>query len=167
MIRPAADAADYAVARKLIAEYIDWLPFELDFQDYEAELADLENHYAPPEGALLLVTDAEESAIGIVGVRRWGHGIAELKRMYVRPAGRGAGLGRRLAEAAITFAKNAGYAAIRLDSAQDIENRENPVGWRHIAFRRWTDGHQYGAGRSMPNAADRRSMSARSMLVGS
>ena len=118
MIRPAADPGDFAVARELIAEYIEWLPFELDFQDHESELADLADHYAAPDGTLLLAAGAGGEVIGTVGVRRWGDGIAELKRMYVRPVGRGSGLGRQLAEAAIQFARDAGYSAIRLDSDQ-------------------------------------------------
>ena len=118
MIRPAATPDDFSAARGLIAEYIDWLPFELDFQDHESELADLTNHYAAPDGTLLLAFDRNGGAIGTVGVRRWGDGIAELKRMYVRPEGRGSGLGRRLAEVAIGFARDAGYSAIRLDSDQ-------------------------------------------------
>ena len=51
-------------------------------------------------------------------MRRFEEGIAELKRMYVKPAGRGHGLGRELAEFAIEFARAAGYRVIRLDSDQ-------------------------------------------------
>jgi GNAT superfamily N-acetyltransferase len=118
VIRAAASAADFAAARRLISEYIDWLPFDLDFQDYESELADLRSHYAAPGGRLLLACNDAGEALGTVGVRSWGEGIAELKRMYVRPAGRGEGVGRRLAVAAIGFARAAGYRAIRLDSDQ-------------------------------------------------
>ena len=118
MISAATTPEDFAVARRLIREYIDWLPFELDFQDYESELADLSSHYAAPEGTLLLAFGTDGVAIGTVGVRRLGDGIAELQRMYLRPDGRGAGVGRRLAEAAIEFARDAGYTAIRLDSDQ-------------------------------------------------
>ena len=40
MIRPASSAGDFASAGLLIREYIDWLPFDLDFQDFESELAE-------------------------------------------------------------------------------------------------------------------------------
>jgi ribosomal protein S18 acetylase RimI-like enzyme len=43
-------------------------------------------------------------------------GTAEIKRLYVRPAWRGSGLGRRLAEAALIEAASRGYAVVRLDS---------------------------------------------------
>lgn len=118
MIRPASSPDDFAQAAELIAEYIAWLPFELDFQDFESELADLAGHYAAPGGAVFLAFDDTGDAIGTVGVRDFGDGIAELKRMYVRESGRGSGLGRRLADRAIHFARQAGYGHIRLDSDQ-------------------------------------------------
>ena len=119
MIRPAAALEDFARAGILIREYIEWLPFDLDFQDFESELAELPDHYAAPAGTLLLAfVDGGDEAVGTVGVRQFEGGIAELKRMYVQPAGRGHGLGRQLAEHAIDFARGAGYRVIRLDSDQ-------------------------------------------------
>lgn len=116
MIRQAASAADLARAAFLIKEYEVWLPFDLDFQDFESELADLAHHYAAPAGAILLAFGDGIDAVGIVGVRPFGQNIAELKRMYVQEAGRG--LGRQLACGAIDFAREAGYGAMRLDSDQ-------------------------------------------------
>lgn len=120
MIRRAVTREDFAAATELMREYIDWLPFELDFQDFESELADVAGHYAAPAGAVFLASDAGEEPQGVVGVRSLGECVAEMKRMYVAEAGRGSGLGRRLAERAIEFAREQGYLAIRLDS--DLES---------------------------------------------
>lgn len=118
MIRLAVSRIDFAQAASLITEYIDWLPFDLDFQDFESELADLPEHYAAPAGALFLAFSDVGDVRGTVGVRPFDDEIAELKRMYVREGGRGLGLGRQLAHEAIGFARKAGYRAMRLDSDQ-------------------------------------------------
>jgi ribosomal protein S18 acetylase RimI-like enzyme len=103
-------------ARGLFLEYGASLGFDLCFQDFEQELADLPGSYAPPLGSILLAFDGE-SALGCVAVRPLDPpDVAELKRLYVRPAARGRGLGLLLSQRAIDSAREAGYSAIRLDT---------------------------------------------------
>src|SRR5438093_5456034 len=101
-------AEEWAVARTLFREYADALGVDLCFQGFEEELSGLERMYAPPEGRLFLVHDRGELA-GCGALRRIGEGVAELKRMYLRPRFRGRGLGRALAEALLGGAREAGY----------------------------------------------------------
>ena len=115
-IVPADSPERVAAARELSLEYADSLGVDLCFQDFDAELAGLPGGYAPPNGTLMLAFDGE-TLLGCVAVRPHGWPeVAEMKRLYVRPAGRGRGLGRRLAAAAIEFARDTGYARIRLDT---------------------------------------------------
>ena len=51
----ATTAADWADGERLIRAYLQSLPFEVDFQDVETEIAALPTVYGPPDGALLLV----------------------------------------------------------------------------------------------------------------
>lgn len=109
-------AADTETARALFREYAGSLPFSLDFQDFDAELAGLPAPYAEPGGSLLLAREASGAAIGVVGLKRFADGIAEVKRLYLVPRARGLGLGRALLEAAIEAAGARGYEKVRLDS---------------------------------------------------
>src|SRR5919201_2098828 len=109
------DAPAVDVVRVLFREYAESLGFSLDFQDFERELAALPGAYAPPRGALLLARVDGEPA-GCVGLRPLGETTCEMKRLYVRRAYRGRGLGRQLAEAAIAAARERGFQNMRLDT---------------------------------------------------
>ncbi len=114
-IRTATSATEIEVARSLFLEYEKSIGISLCFQNFAGEVATLPGAYAPPDGRLLLAVAAGEPA-GCVALRKIGEGIAEMKRLYVRSAWRGTGLGRRLAEAVIAEALEIGYRAIRLDT---------------------------------------------------
>jgi GNAT superfamily N-acetyltransferase len=120
VIRPATTAADLAAVRELVREYADSLGFNLHFQQFEQELADLPGGYGPPGGCLLLAMAAGIPG-GCVGVRPLEGEICEMKRLYVRPQARKSGLGRALAEAAISFGARAGYERMRLDTLPTMD----------------------------------------------
>jgi len=111
----ATGASDLRVVRELFEEYAGTLGFELDFQDFDDELATLPGAYAPPGGALLLA-EIDREPVGCVGLRSLGEGSCELKRMYVRPGHRGSRIGRMLGVAIIVEARERGYARMRLDT---------------------------------------------------
>lgn len=110
-----AGAEHIETVRRLFRAYADSLPFSLDFQDFAAELAGLPAPYTPPRGCLLL---AEQSGIatGAAALKPLAAGIAEVKRLYVVPQGRGLGLGKALLERLISEARCRGYDRLRLDS---------------------------------------------------
>ena len=114
-IRAAHGVADLARVRRLLQEYHRSLGVDLCFQGFEGELAGLPGEYAPPGGGLW-VAWADRRPVGCVALRRLDARRAEMKRLYVRPAARGRGLGARLARRALVAARRRGYAWLYLDT---------------------------------------------------
>lgn len=105
----------------LFRGYAESLPVDLDYQDFETELAGLPGKYAAPHGALLLARDARGAALGCVGLRALSAGVGEMKRLYLLPAARGLGLGRALADAVVEEARRLEYLELRLDTLASME----------------------------------------------
>jgi putative acetyltransferase len=102
--------------RELFDEYVTWLDINLCFQNYDKEVADLPGDYAPARGRLLLALADDGVAAGCAALRDLGNGVAEMKRLFVRPAFRGQRLGWQLAEMIVAEARALGYEQIRLDT---------------------------------------------------
>jgi putative acetyltransferase len=148
---PAAGAIDIREVRLLFEEYAASLNFSLCFQDFDRELAELPGAYRPPAGRLLLARVGGIVA-GCVALRPIENDACEMKRLFVRPAFHGQGLGRQLVVAVIAGARAAGYTTMKLDTVPSMEAaqrlyaslgfrdippyRENPIaGARYMALR--------------------------------
>ena len=109
----------------LFHEYLHWVcsilqrEYDLTFDPGAILEHDMESLriFMPPGGRLLLVSD-EDGIAGCACVRTIGPRLAEIKRMYVRPAWRRRGIGRALVDAAVAEMRAAGYTRMRLDSAR-------------------------------------------------
>jgi ribosomal protein S18 acetylase RimI-like enzyme len=138
-IRPASGPEDVETARTLFREYAEGLGVDLAFQGWERELRELPGDYAQPRGALFLA-ERQGAAVGCVALRPLDPPLCEMKRLYVRPAGRGLGLGRRLAEHVIAEARRLGYAAMRLDTLPSMGEAQalyGRLGFREIPAYRY------------------------------
>lgn len=119
-IRRAETEADLDAARHLFRAYVEGLDFDLDFQDFEAEMDALPGPYAPPEGTIL-IAEVDGEAVGVVALQPLDDaGACEMKRLYVEPKYRGQGLGRALAKAVIEEARELGYDVMRLDTVASM-----------------------------------------------
>lgn len=101
--------------RELFVEYQRGLGVSLCFQGFDAEVANLPGDYAPPRGRLYLAIAGGKPA-GCAALRPLFHRDAEMKRLYVRPAHRGSGLGRTLALRIVEDARALGYVSLKLDT---------------------------------------------------
>ena len=127
-IVPADNPVRIEAVRELFTEYAKSLSFNLCFQNFAEELAQLPGAYAPWSGMLLLAL-VDDKAAGCVALRRYGPKsgceedeilaeleVCEMKRLYVRPGFRGIGLGMELVDAILKCAAAIGYRKMRLDT---------------------------------------------------
>ena len=118
-----AAAEDLDEVRALFREYAAWLKVDYCLKDFEAELAGLPGDYAPPAGGLWIAR-VDGAAAGVVGLWPPGAkgigGACEMKRLWLRPAFRGQGLGRRLVEAALQGAWAGGHRRMELETLDDM-----------------------------------------------
>jgi ribosomal protein S18 acetylase RimI-like enzyme len=123
-ITAAAEGQPLGPVRQIFREYAAGLGVDLCFQQFDEELSTLPGDYAAPRGALLLATANGELA-GCCALRPLDNAdypnASEMKRLYVRNAFRGLGLGRQLVEATLDAARQAGYACVLLDTLDDME----------------------------------------------
>jgi ribosomal protein S18 acetylase RimI-like enzyme len=108
--------------RRLFTEYTTLLisgdpEFQqyLQIQNYDAEIAHLEQKYGPPAGRLYLAM-ADGAVAGCIALRKLDECRCEMKRLYIRPAFRGKGIARRLVEMLLADARQDGYEAMVLDT---------------------------------------------------
>ena len=98
--------------RGLVADTLGEFDFELD-PEFDADLDDPAVVYA----AMWVAVEGDE-VIGSVALRDLGAGTVELKRMYLRPAARGRGLGKQLLALALEWSREHGFDRVRLDTSE-------------------------------------------------
>lgn len=120
---PVADAKTRAAAGALIREYLGFIQdsarrhYGLEF-DVEAMVrSDLDDQakFYPPGGRFYLVRHGNDY-VGVGCLKQLADGIAEIQRMYVRPAARGIGAGRLILERLLADARRLSFSHVRLES---------------------------------------------------
>jgi hypothetical protein len=91
-IKTASTKTDFAAIQDLVWKYAESLPFDLAYQNFEGEMAAVPGEYSEPQGCLLVV-EVDGAPMGGVGLRPLETGVAEIKRLYVRPGTLGLGHG--------------------------------------------------------------------------
>ena len=127
--RIADPIADRAALIELNIAHVAWVFSEIEKQsgltardilgaepaDYVPTIIDKVCGDAPPRGVFYLV-EQDGQALAMGGLRHSGEGIAELKRVFVRPSGRGRRLGEAITLRLIADARAFGYRSVRLDT---------------------------------------------------
>jgi ribosomal protein S18 acetylase RimI-like enzyme len=117
-------ASELDAVRAVFQEYAESLKVDLCFQEFDFELANLPGEYAAPRGTMLLAlvngVVAGSCALRALDTADYPD-ACEMKRLYVRPAFRGLGLGRDLAEKILESARQVGYHCVLLDTLDEME----------------------------------------------
>jgi GNAT superfamily N-acetyltransferase len=109
----------------LLTEYGNYMYEDLGLiAGKERFFKELENFpgpgYFPPSGTFVLARVAGMIA-GCVGIKKFEDGSCEMKRMYIRPAYRGKGIGRLLCSYIIDWCRKAMYRRILLDTNAEMK----------------------------------------------
>jgi drug/metabolite transporter (DMT)-like permease/GNAT superfamily N-acetyltransferase len=118
----ATTPAQRAQVRELIDELLDWFVAEQGFERerYDAELAAFDDLYGGERGRTFLAT-VDGVPAGCVVFRELGPGVAEMRRMYVRPAYRRRGIARKLIALAESEARDLGYHRVQFVTSPRFE----------------------------------------------
>ena len=101
--------------RELTA-YFAFLGEDVDPDGLDHDVANWQGEYDGIAGVMLIVVDPAGEVVGTAAVRRLAPGVAELKRMWLRPDRRGRGLAPRLMNRCLEEARALGGRVLRLDS---------------------------------------------------
>ena len=107
---------DAAAVRRELAAYLDYIGDALDADGLDHDIAHWQDEYDGRTGVLLLVLDEAGEVVGTAAVRVLEPGVAELKRMWLRPAARGRGLAQELLDKCLDEGRRLGCQTMRLDS---------------------------------------------------
>jgi ribosomal protein S18 acetylase RimI-like enzyme len=121
----------------LSQEYVTWMLAEIrkhypivDINEFTSEhdYGDIRKKFPgehiPPDGCLLIAL-SEGEVCGCIALGRLTKNIGEMRTLYVRPAFRGRGVGKKLVEASLNEARKAGYTHIRLDTLAFMDSALN------------------------------------------
>lgn len=104
---------------------INEFKFKLEFNGLDSDLIGIEGHYNKSDGGCFWVAEEtiDKQIISTTGIRNLKKyaSTCELKRMYVVKEYRRLGIGQKLLDTAVDFAKRIGYSRILLDSSKYLE----------------------------------------------
>jgi putative acetyltransferase len=101
--------------------------------DAMSDVDDVRSHYLDNNGTFLVLVD-EGRVVGCGAIRRLNDDICELKRMWFLKDYRGRGLGIKMAQMLLDFAREAGYKRVRLDTANEEKQAQALKLYQRLGF---------------------------------
>jgi ribosomal protein S18 acetylase RimI-like enzyme len=120
LVRPVKDGDANRILALMREVFIDEMGWNRDFLvDAARTLVEVLGHVADP-GTLLLVCCAGKKIVGVVTLLDTGGGTGFIRWLVVHRDVRGVGLGRLLLGRALAFARDRGFARVRLVTVRDL-----------------------------------------------
>lgn len=116
-----ATVADTAEARELVFAVLAEYGLRPEPDGTDADLRDLETGFLRDGGMFDVAADPDGRLAGCCGLKVLADGRLELRKMYVRRDRRGQGLGRRLLDRALAWARARGYPRVELETASVLK----------------------------------------------
>lgn len=106
----------HALITEVLAGYN--LPYTQEEDDVDFD--DLQVAYSDPRACFLVAEDENGKILGCGGLQRYSSTRAELKKLYLHPNARGKGLGKRILQCLIDFARASGYRLVTLETSSKL-----------------------------------------------
>jgi ribosomal protein S18 acetylase RimI-like enzyme len=120
-LRSPQTQSEWGVIPGLLLDYRNEFDDATCFTSFEEEMADVQHVYSLPGSHLIIaVENNSQKIVGCVAMRTLFPGVAEMKRLYVVPSHRGFQLGKKLAIAIISFAKENKFKSMLLDTMYEM-----------------------------------------------
>ncbi len=116
-----ATVEDTAAARELVFAILGEYGLRPEPDGTDADLRDLEAGFLRDGGMFDVAVDPDGSLAGTCGLKVLADGRVELRKMYVRRDRRGQGLGRRLLDRALAWARARGHRRVDLETASVLK----------------------------------------------
>ncbi len=115
--------------------------------DMAVQLAELRRSGWPGPGEGMWIAELDGWAVGTITLRDLGRGLARLGHLALQPEARGSGVGRRLVEAVLEAARDAGYERVELVTFSELEPAREL--YRRAGFEITSSEHVFRWGREL------------------
>lgn len=112
-----ATNADASIIQSIVFDVLAEYGLASDPGGTDTDLNDLDAHYADRGGLFEVLLAPEGDIVGCYGLYRCDGTRCELRKMYLREAHRGQGLGKRLLERSLAQARQLGFQEVELETA--------------------------------------------------
>ena len=150
-----ATAEDAGAVRAIVDTVMGEYGLSSDLEGNDADLRDFVAAYRERGGSFRVVTTTEGDVVGCGGLYPIDEREAEIRRMYLLPQARGLGIGRKLLEELIAFAKEQRFERVVLETASILKEAISlyrnrgfvPVAHRGAALRKCDQAYALQLGR--------------------